>query len=170
MAALQLSQIKRQTTQIIQCLFEDDDEVGFCEFDEELETDGPVSNEKHFDPVAVAESLKKVAESLTKDAEFNNALKDLKCALAEEAMEEAFSCGVDTYLKAQNFQNATDLAPEIQVIKVCFAFGLFVKKSCPELKTKAQRAVTALLNNNRVATWLNQQGGWEKVKTDIRRN
>lgn len=72
-------------------------------------------------------------------------------------MDAAFSSGVDSLLRTQiALQTVTT---DMQLITVCFAFGLFVKKSCPELKAKAQSAVTALLRS-RVAT---QQGGWVSI-------
>ncbi|XP_077430275.1 uncharacterized protein LOC144056976 [Vanacampus margaritifer] len=160
------SQINRQTTQIIECLFADDDEVNSRRFNGDLETDSPMDEEEKFDPVPIADKLKEVAESLNQDAKFKAALDDLKLALGQEA-KGAFSRSVNALVQTQISQQAVDVAPEMQLIKVCFAFGLFVKKSCPELKIKAQSAVSTLLYNSRVVTWVTQQGGWEKVREDI---
>ncbi|XP_077386157.1 uncharacterized protein LOC144024014 [Festucalex cinctus] len=164
-------QIQRQTTQIIKCLFaddDDDDRVCFHQFyTADVETDGPMGEEETFDPVPIADKLKEVAESLNQDAKFKAALDDLKLALGKEVAVEAFTCKVNALVQTQISQQAFDVAPEMQLIKICFAFGLFVKKSYPELKNKAQSAVSTLLNNSRVVTWVTQQGGWEKVRQDI---
>lgn len=75
-----------------------------------------------------------------------------------QAVNEAFSQGVDTFVQAQASQSA-EVVPEMQLIKASVSFGLYVTKSCPELKNKVHSAVTAFINR-RVGTWVNQQGGW----------
>ncbi|CAB1443523.1 unnamed protein product [Pleuronectes platessa] len=146
-----------QTSEIIKCLLDDDEkDSGNRSFEaNELVTDGP----DDFDPVLIADKLREVADSLNDDITFKAALNDLKKAAAQEAAEAAFSHGVEALCKVAQ---SSDLAPEIQLIRASVALGCYVKKSCPELKNKLQRAMTAFLNR-RVGPWVDQQGGWDAV-------
>ncbi|XP_077582686.1 uncharacterized protein LOC144203202 [Stigmatopora nigra] len=166
--ATQLPQIEHQTFQIIQLLFAEDDADDVCcrQFSDQLETDGPLSEEDCFDPVPIAETLKRLADSMNQDAQFQAALSELKITLGQEAVDGAFGRGVDALLKNQISPRVSDVAPEVGLIKVSIAFGLYLKESLPELKTKVQCAVTTFLQS-RVTQWVNQQGGWEKVREDI---
>lgn len=73
-------------------------------------------------------------------------------------MDAAFSHGVDALCEAHSSKSA-EIAPEMQLIKASVAFGLYVKKSAPELKTAVQTALVSFLNR-RVGSWVNQKGGW----------
>lgn len=50
----------------------------------------------------------------------------------------------------------------MQLIRASIAFGLYVKKSSPELKSKVQNAMAAFLNR-RVGSWIAENGGWVSV-------
>lgn len=75
-----------------------------------------------------------------------------------QAAEQAFSHGVEVLCQTPVAQGA-EIAPEMQIIKASVAFGLYVKKSCPELRTTVQTAMLAFLVR-RVGGWIAQQGGW----------
>lgn len=155
--------VEWQTREIITHLLADDEEtddrnVAFAHG--VVEADGP--EDDHFDPVVIADRLRTVADALNEDYRFQAALSELKRAAAEEAAVEAFSHGVDALFQSQVAQQA-EISPEMQLIKASVAFGLHVKKCCPDLKATVQGAMTAFLNR-RVGTWVTQQGGWEKVK------
>ncbi|XP_077459539.1 uncharacterized protein LOC144075946 [Stigmatopora argus] len=168
MAPLKLSTIERQTFQIIQQLFAEDDVDGIAcrQFSDQLETDGPLSEEDHFDPVPIAATLRGMADSMNQDPQFQASLSELKIAFGQEVVDGAFGRGVDALLQTQISQRVPDAALEEGLIKVSIAFGLYLKESWPELKTKIQCAMTTFLQS-RVTTWVIQQGGWEKVSEDI---
>ncbi|KAM7422249.1 hypothetical protein PAMA_010359 [Pampus argenteus] len=160
-------QIEWQTVEIIKCLFddEDDDSVRSRALDDGLETDGlETDGPDDFDPVLIADKLRTVADALNEDAKFNAALTELKKAAAQDAVDAAFSNGVQALCQTQVSQGA-EVAPEMQLIKAAVAFGLHVKKSCPELKNKVHRALPAFINK-RAGPWIVKQGGWDKV-TDV---
>lgn len=151
-----------QTHLIIKCLLEDDYAESRCLLDSNLETDS-VSAASHddFDAVLIADKLRSVADSMNDDPRFKAALTDLKKAVAEEAIDTAFSQSVEAICQTHVAQRA-EVAPEMQLISATVAFGLYVKKACPELKNKVQGAMSAFLNR-RVGPWVTQQGGWDKV-------
>ncbi|CAK6955825.1 hypothetical protein D5F01_LYC02658 [Scomber scombrus] len=142
MAPTTADQIERQTTEILKYLFDDEESHTPRQFDNCIETDGP--EDDSFDPVLIADKLRTVAD-----------------ALNEDAIDQAFSTGVEAVCQASVFQTA-EVAPEIQLLKASVAFGLYVTKSYPELKNKVQNAMAVFLNR-RVEPYVAQQGGWNKV-------
>ncbi|KAM9408227.1 uncharacterized protein KZ484_025340 [Pholidichthys leucotaenia] len=114
-----------------------------------------------FDPVIIADKLRSIADVLNEDPKFISALTDLKKAAAQEAVEAAFDKSVEALCQCHVPQCA-EVAQEMQLIKVSVAFGLYIKKSAPELKDKVMRAMTSFLNR-RVGSWVAQQGGWDEV-------
>ncbi|XP_070815268.1 bcl-2-like protein 15 [Chaetodon trifascialis] len=158
------AQVEWQTREIINCLFEDDHIVSLrcipVRLDASL-TDGPAGSDDHFDPVVIADKLRTVADTLNDDLTFKAALADLKKAAAQEAVEAAFSHGVEALCKTQVSQRA-EVSPEMQLIRASAAFGLYVVKSSPELKDRVKSAMDAFLNQ-RVRSWVIKQGGWDKV-------
>lgn len=82
----------------------------------------------------------------------------LNFLISPQAVEAAFSNGVDLLCQTYIAQRA-EVAPEMQLIRASVSFGLYVKKSCTELKNQIRRAMTAFLNR-RVGTWVTKQGGW----------
>lgn len=75
-----------------------------------------------------------------------------------QAADAALSRGVDALCGAQVAQHA-EVSSELQLIRASTALGRFVAKSCPDLKDKVQRTMTAFINR-RVGNWVAQQGGW----------
>ncbi|XP_068455083.1 bcl-2-like protein 15 [Clinocottus analis] len=156
-----------QTDQIIKCLLEDEHEherdpprgVLYAE----LEVDSPASksDDGPFDPVVIAGKLRAVADALNDDIMFQSALAELKQAAAKEALEAAFSHGVEAICQTQVSQKA-EVASEMQLIRASVALGLYVKKSSPELKNTIHSVMTTFLSR-RVGPWVHQQGGWDKV-------
>ncbi|KAK2862330.1 hypothetical protein Q5P01_001863 [Channa striata] len=151
------NQVQVQTSEIIKYLFEDEHAVLFRTLDSNVECDGPES----FDPVPIADKLRIVADSLTENPQFKAAFTDFKRAAAQEAVELAFSQSVDALCNTHVSQRA-EVAPEMQIITASVAFGLYIKKSSPDLRNKVQSAMIAFLNR-RVGTWIVKQGGWDKV-------
>nr|XP_015815018.2 uncharacterized protein LOC107385565 [Nothobranchius furzeri] len=156
---LDVKYIKWQTSLVIKCLLDDDDKVGSREFSS-LEHDGP--SDDQFDPVLVADKLRTIADAMTEDPRLQVVLKELKQAAAQEVVDQAVSKGVETLCQAHASKGA-EVAPEMQLIKASVAFGLYVKKSAPELKAQVQSALTNFLTR-RVGSWVAQQGGWDKVQ------
>ncbi|KAM4588133.1 uncharacterized protein PAE49_002707 [Odontesthes bonariensis] len=124
----------------------------------QYETDGG----DDFDPVLIADKLRTIADSMNDDVKFQAALSGLKQAAAKEAVEAAFSKSVEALCET-HASKGTEVAPEMQLIKASVAFGLYVKKSSPELINKVQGAMATFLNR-RVGAWVQQQGGWTKVQ------
>ncbi|XP_076599521.1 uncharacterized protein LOC143328327 [Chaetodon auriga] len=162
------AEVEWQTSEIINCLFEDEPSVGFrCSpvtLDASLETDGNAESDDHFDPVVIADKLRTVADALNDDFAFKAALADLKKAAAQEAAEAAFSSGVEALCRNQVSQRA-EVSPEMQLIRASAAFGLYVVKSSPELKERVKSAMNAFLGR-RVHSWLIKEGGWDKVNIE----
>ncbi|KAK5872743.1 hypothetical protein PBY51_013416 [Eleginops maclovinus] len=157
--------VEWQTSEIIRYLFEDDDDHTPRLLDAELEVDShTASQDDNFDPVIIADKLRSVADSLNDDLRFKAVLTDLKVAAAQEALEAAFSKGVETIFQTQVVQKA-EVAAEMQLIRATVTFGLYVKKTAPELKNKVRSAMTAFLTR-RVGSWVEQQGGWDQVRCD----
>lgn len=160
MAPRDLETFKWQTGEIIRCLFEDEDEPDQGRSGHgSLEEDSPV----HFDPVVIADKLREIGDGINDERMLQAALSDLRTAAAQEAIEAAFSKGVEALCQAQVSQS--DVAPEMQLIRASVALGLFVKKSAPELRNKVQGAMMAFLNTRRVSTFVTQQGGWDTVSS-----
>uniref|UniRef100_A0A3Q0RYH3 BCL2 like 15 n=1 Tax=Amphilophus citrinellus TaxID=61819 RepID=A0A3Q0RYH3_AMPCI len=130
-----------QTKQIIECLFNDEPGVSYCQLDACLETDSP-SNNGHYLFIMMLDFQLFINHHL----------------LSPQAVEAAFSNGVD--LLCQNpVAQMPEVAPEMQLIRASVAFGLFVKQSYPELKSRVQEAMISFLNR-RVSSWVVQKGGW----------
>ncbi|XP_010897353.1 uncharacterized protein LOC105027120 [Esox lucius] len=148
--------IEQQTYEIVSCLF--DDQNGSDYRCGTLQTDG-LDDDGDFDPVVIADKLKEVADNL--DSEFLKPhIKILQKAAAEKAVEE-FARSVDSLCMSPVAQKA-EVALEFQMLKASMALGLYARKNCPELKDTIKMAMTAFINN-RLAGWIGQQGGWEKV-------
>ncbi|AWP03096.1 putative bcl-2-like protein 15 [Scophthalmus maximus] len=158
MAPTDRDTLERQTSDIIRCLLEDEHVLSCRGLDASVEID---SADPCFDPVLIADKLRDVADSLNDDVTFRAALNDLKRAAAQEAAEAAFSHGVEALCKTRVSQGA-EVAQEMQLIRASVDFGLYIKKSYPELKNKVQSAMTSFLNR-RVGTWVAEQGGWDRV-------
>ncbi|KAG7238346.1 hypothetical protein INR49_031062 [Caranx melampygus] len=157
-----IDQVKLQTRDIIECLFDDGDGAesrGFSRSDG-LEVDGP---DDDFDPVLIADKLRTIADALNEDVAFKAALAGMKQAVVNEAAEAAFSTGVEALCQSPAIQRA-EVAPEMQLIRASVAFGLYIKKSCPELKSRVQNTMLAFLNR-RVGSWVAENGGWTKVSS-----
>ncbi|KAM9813354.1 bcl-2-like protein 15 [Neosynchiropus ocellatus] len=150
--------LESQTSQIIQCLFRDENEkiVRRQASETEYETDGP--EDENFDPVIIADKLRTIGDALNARADFQTALSNMIKATVKKELEEAFSNGVDAVVQAQAHTQA-EVAPEMLLIKASVAFGLYIKKCCPELKRKAESAMTGYLNEH-VGSWVAEQGGW----------
>lgn len=154
--------VQWQTSEIIKCLLEDEGEHDDrALLDAGLEVDSPGGdNDDKFDAVLIADKLRTVADALNDNMEFKAALNDLKKAAAQEAVDAAFSHGVDAV--CQRVSQQAEVAAEVHLIRASVALGLYVKKTCPELKGQVQTAMTSFLNR-RVGSWVTKQGGWDKV-------
>ncbi|KAM4613800.1 uncharacterized protein ACJ7VT_011825 [Polymixia lowei] len=153
--------LKRQTSKIIECVFDDDNDDRTSDFRGagSLASDATVEDDT-FDPVLIADKLKEMVDKLNKDKEFQAAVSELRAA-AEQDMISAFSKGVETLCNIEVSQQPA-MAPEMQLIQASIALGLYVKNKAPELKNRVQRAMITFLNT-RVVDWVNQQGGWDIV-------
>ncbi|KAF6720794.1 Bcl-2-like protein 15 [Oryzias melastigma] len=152
-----------QTDQVVHFLLADEEEIQARAFEDGIESDGPGSGEEDdFDPVVVAGKLRAIGDALDEEAHLVHVLTDLKKAAAKEAVEAAFSHGVEALCETHSAK-APEVAPEIQLIKASVALGVYVAKKAPELKSKVHGALTSFLTT-RVGGWVAQQGGWDKVR------
>ncbi|CAL1608417.1 unnamed protein product [Knipowitschia caucasica] len=158
-----LAHVQKQTFQVLEHLLNDDSEVGFRSGD--IETDGP---DDEFDAASIAEKLRKVADALNEDANFQAKLRELKVAVAQEALEKTLHSGVDTLVQSHVGQKA-EVAPELQLIKATMALGLYLKQTCPGLRQQLQTTIGTFLNQ-RVGPWIQEQGGWERVAAASQQN
>ncbi|XP_023993005.1 bcl-2-like protein 15 isoform X1 [Salvelinus sp. IW2-2015] len=160
--------IEQQTFNIISCFFEEEHNqtwnrtVKVCE---RIESDGPGDEPKFvsktgendgFDPVVIADKLRELGDDF--DVKFIQPhIRKLQQAVADKAVEE-FARSVDSLCAAQG----AEVAPEMQLLRASMALGLYVKKTCPDLRATIQSCMTAFINT-RLAGWINQQGGWDQV-------
>lgn len=91
---------------------------------------------------------------------FKAAVNDFKKAAAQEAVETAFSHGVEALCKNQAL--SPEVTSEVQLIGVAVAFARHAINSSPGLKNKIHAAMQSLVH--RQDKWVSQQGGWDKVK------
>ncbi len=80
------------------------------------------------------------------------------CLISPQAAEQAFIQGVEAICQTPVSKGA-EVAAEVQLIRASVAFGLYVIKSCPELKNTVSDVMNTFLNR-RVGTWVTKQGGW----------
>ncbi|KAM4583165.1 bcl-2-like protein 15 [Fundulus diaphanus] len=151
--------VESQTESLVFYLLADDGEIESRMLKSNVETDSVV--EDTFDPVIVADKLRTIGDALNEDIRFKAAMRDLGEKVADEAFEATFSQGVETLCKSY-VTRGPEVAPEMQLIKASVAFGLYVKNKSPHLKRKVSEAMTSFLNRH-VATWVAQQGGWDKL-------
>ncbi|KAK7877441.1 hypothetical protein WMY93_031861 [Mugilogobius chulae] len=156
--------VEQQTFELLGCLFKDDS-VNSPQFllgglhSDDIETDSP--GDDTFDAARIADQLRQVADALNKDPRFQEKLTEFKKAAAHEALEQALSSGVDALVQTQVGHKA-EVSPELQLIKASVALGLYMKKTCPDVRGQLQSAIGNFLNQ-RVGQWVTQQGGWGRV-------
>lgn len=90
--------------------------------------------------------------------EGNSLSSPLPPPLSPQAVEE-FARSVDSLCAAQR----AEVAPEMQLLRASMALGLYIKKTCPDLRPTIQSCMAAFINT-RLAGWINQQGGWVSTK------
>nr|XP_046168088.1 bcl-2-like protein 2 [Oncorhynchus gorbuscha] len=148
--------IEQQTFDIISCFFEEEQNpVCFRKVYRDIESDGP-GDDDGFDPVVIADKLRELGDDF--DVKFIQPhIRKLQQAVADKAVEE-FARTVDSLCAAQR----AEVAPEMQLLKASMALGLYVKKTCPDLRATIQSCMTAFINT-RLAGWITQQGGWDQV-------
>eukprot|EP00063_Salmo_salar_P014548 XP_013989383.1 PREDICTED: uncharacterized protein LOC106566081 [Salmo salar] len=148
--------IEQQTFDIISCFFEEEQKpVCHRTGDGGIESDGP-GDDDGFDPVLIADKLRELADDF--DVTFIQPhIRKLQEAVADKAVEE-FARSVDSLCAAQR----AEVAPEMQLLRASMALGLYIKKTCPDLRPTIQSCMAAFINT-RLAGWINQQGGWDQV-------
>lgn len=52
-----------------------------------------------------------------------------------------------------------EVVPEKHLLKATMALSLYMKRNCPDLTTHIHDAVFNIVNN-RLGTWIREQGGW----------
>ncbi|XP_055774015.1 bcl-2-like protein 2 isoform X2 [Salvelinus fontinalis] len=148
--------IEQQTFDIISCFFEEEqNRICNRKVYGSIESDGPGDGDG-FDPVVIADKLRELGDDF--DVKFIQPhIRKLRQAVADKAVEE-FARSVDSLCAAQG----AEVAPEMQLLRASMALGLYVKKTCPDLRATIQSCMTAFINT-RLAGWINQQGGWDQV-------
>ncbi|XP_024239904.1 uncharacterized protein LOC112221795 isoform X1 [Oncorhynchus tshawytscha] len=155
--------IEQQTFDIISCFFEEEQNpVCNRKVYGGIESDGPGDDhltyfaDDGFDPVVIADKLRELGDDF--DVKFIQPhIRKLQQAVADKAVEE-FARTVDSLCAAQR----AEVAPEMQLLRASVALGLYVKKTCPDLRATIQSCMTAFINT-RLAGWITQQGGWDQV-------
>ncbi|KAJ0023637.1 hypothetical protein NQD34_003536 [Periophthalmus magnuspinnatus] len=140
--APQLEQVQAQTLDVLNYLFNDFELTDRCncQIDGDIETDSD-----DFDPVLIADKLREVADALNANPKFQAQLSKLKQTAAQEALDAALTQGIDTLVQSQVGQR-TEVAPELQLIKAAVAFGLYLKKTCPNLSSQLQPSIGNFIN------------------------
>ncbi|XP_031682969.1 uncharacterized protein LOC116374427 [Oncorhynchus kisutch] len=148
--------IEQQTFDIISCFFEEEQNpVCNRKVYRDIESDGP-GDDDEFDPVVIADKLRELGDDF--DVKFIQPhIRKLQQAVADKVVEE-FARTVDSLCAAQR----AEVAPEMQLLRASMALGLYVKKTCPDLRATIQSCMTAFINT-RLAGWITQQGGWDQV-------
>ncbi|KAJ7998897.1 hypothetical protein DPEC_G00209740 [Dallia pectoralis] len=151
--------IDNQTLDILSCLFDEEAEVGFRTRGT-IQTDGGVDDDDDFDPVVIADKLREVADHLDKEF-LKPHIKIIQQAAADKMVEE-FGRSVDS-LCSSHVAQKLEVAPEFQLLKASMALGLYVRKTCPDLKDSIQITMAAFIKS-RLAGWISRQGGWVGTK------
>ncbi|XP_036415531.1 bcl-2-like protein 15 [Colossoma macropomum] len=140
-----------QTNAIISCLFLNERDI--------YETDGPGSLEdENADAMKIAEKLRQLGD-LYDETVIQPLIKEVRTASKQQVVT-AFSNGVDSLSKMWVAERA-EVVPEKHLLKATITLALYMKKNCPDV-TGVQEAVVSFVNN-RLASWIIQQGGWEKA-------
>ncbi|KAK6318778.1 hypothetical protein J4Q44_G00099890 [Coregonus suidteri] len=147
--------IEQQTLEIISCFFEEEHALGFRDLGGCIESDGP-GDDDMFDPVVIADKLRELGDDF-EEKYIQPHISRLQRAVANKAVEE-FARSVDSLCAAQS----AEVAPEMQLLRASMALGLYVKKTCPDLRATIQSCMAAFINT-RLAGWITQQGGWDQV-------
>ncbi|KAL0978812.1 hypothetical protein UPYG_G00176050 [Umbra pygmaea] len=154
--------VEQQTCEIISCFFDDLESTEVRTQGWPFETDGKDDGDD-FDPVIIADKLREVADDLNEEF-LKPHITIIQQAAADMVVEE-FAHSVDSICKAFVTQKA-EVAPEFQLLRASMALGMYVKKTCPEMKTAIQSAMTNFINS-RLTHWITQQGGWKEVSTKL---
>lgn len=76
-------------------------------------------------------------------------------------MVTAFSDSVDSLCQMWVVERA-EVASEKQLLKAAITLGLFMKKNCPDMMNVAEVALMGFVNN-RLTSWIAEQGGWVRI-------
>lgn len=76
-------------------------------------------------------------------------------------MVSVFSDSVDSLCKMWVVERA-EVASEKQLLKAAVTVGLAFKKNCPDMTTVIEAAMARFVNN-RLTSWIAQQGGWVRT-------
>ncbi|KAI7795520.1 uncharacterized protein LOC130571097 [Triplophysa rosa] len=145
--------IHHQTYTIIHCLLQDDHYE-----DSMIEHDG-CEDENAFDAVKIASKLRELGDDY--DEKFIQPLiKNVQDAAADQVVS-AFSDSVDSLCKMWVVERA-EVASEKQLLKAAVTVGLVFKKNCPDMTSVIESAMAGFVNN-RLTSWIAQQGGWVSV-------
>ncbi|XP_066528523.1 bcl-2-like protein 15 [Hoplias malabaricus] len=141
-----------QTRLIISCIFQDERDM--------YETDSPAgSKDDEFDPSKIAAKLRELGDHFDATV-IKPLMQDVRTA-SQEQMESAFGKSVESLSKAW-VVGRPEVVSEKQLLKASVALALYVKKNCPDLTGPIQDVMATFINN-RLSTWILQQGGWEKA-------
>ncbi|XP_072571729.1 bcl-2-like protein 15 [Paramormyrops kingsleyae] len=147
--------IKVQTGWIVKCLFDEEGEVQDRNL---IESDSP--GDDPFDPVIIAEKLRELGDKY-EESVIQPLLKKLQ-ETPENQVATVFNEGVDCLCQTLSYQG---LAPEVLLLRAAVMLGMGVKRKLPSLVGTVESAMVNLLNR-RLVTWIQQQGGWDRVASD----
>ncbi|MCJ8744317.1 hypothetical protein PDJAM_G00117140 [Pangasius djambal] len=129
-----------------------------CFFDEPyLDTDSPSG----FDPVKIAAQLRQLGDHYDETV-IQPLMRDVQRAAADQAAV-AFTNSVEL-LYSMWVAERPEVVPEKHLLKATMALSLYMKRNCPDLKKHVRGAIVNIINN-RLSSWIMQQGGWEQVSS-----
>lgn len=154
---------QQQTFEIINCLFDPTPESTQFKTSQDIESDSPGGNDDSFDPVVIADHLREIGDQLDEQVrhQFISILKNA----ARNQVESAFKTAVDSLCKTW-MPHSGEVATERYLLRASVALGLYVQRSCPDMVSTIQ-GVMANYINTYVTPWIDQQGGWGRVATEI---
>ncbi|XP_017306532.1 uncharacterized protein LOC108255228 [Ictalurus punctatus] len=144
---MDLVTFSQQTSDILCCFFGES----------YLETDSC----SEVDPVKIAAQLRQLGDHYDETV-IQPLMRDVQKAAADQAAV-AFTKSVD-YLCKMWVAESPEIVPEKHLLKATMALSLYMKRNCPDLTTHIHDAVFNIVNN-RLGTWIREQGGWERVSS-----
>ncbi|KAG7319155.1 hypothetical protein KOW79_017629 [Hemibagrus wyckioides] len=140
-----LVKFQQQTSDILCCFFEE----------QYLETDSA----NDFDPVQIATQLRQLGDHYDETV-IQPLMRNVQKAGADQA-NVVFINSVDSLCKMWVAERP-EIASEKHLLKATMALSLYMKRNCPDLSVRVRDAIANILNN-RLGSWIMQQGGWEQA-------
>ncbi|XP_061113905.1 bcl-2-like protein 15 [Conger conger] len=148
--------IVEQTYEIIDCFFDPSSKSS------DIETDCSVGDDDDsFDPCEIAGKLREIGDEFDEQT-----IHQFKKALENDSnqVEAAFTKTAEALSNTWMAERG-EVAMEKHLLRASVTLGLYVQRNYPKMASAVQVAMTAFLIS-RVAPWVSQQGGWERVASE----